>query len=209
MTAGKPAERADVELSGRLAPLYRLLRWPARLALANRLWAAGTIAGLGVFGVAPATVAMFWLLREYDRGRQPQAVRGFWMQWRAELGRSQLRLGLPLATVFVHAFYLAAAYQQPGLRPVAGGLAIVLAGYLGTLLPAALVHFDLGATASWRVAAVAAWRQPLLSLAIAVTNAGLLVLMLWAVPAALVFYAASVPGYVGLKAALYAFGKLT
>lgn len=99
----------DVPVGGRFARLYRLLDWPPRLAGLNLLWLAGVLAGGVVAGLSPATVALFALVRDYQRGRHPRPWRDFWRHWRAEFARAQLRLGLPLLTVWVFAFYLLAA----------------------------------------------------------------------------------------------------
>ncbi|MER7443830.1 YesL family protein [Micromonospora avicenniae] len=180
-----------VPAGGRFARLYRLLDWPPRLAGLNLLWLAGVLAGGVVAGLSPATVALFALMRDYRRGRDPQPWRDFWRHWRAEFGRSQVRLGIPLLTVWVFTFYLLAARGTP----LAGAVAVVAVVYLAVLayLPAVLAHFDVPAPVAWRIAALTAARAPLWTLGLAATVALLVVAMLAAVPIAVPFFLPSAP----------------
>ncbi|BDG36084.1 DUF624 domain-containing protein [Saccharococcus caldoxylosilyticus] len=45
--------------------LYRVCEWITRLACINILWMLFTLAGLIVFGIAPATVALFTIVRKW------------------------------------------------------------------------------------------------------------------------------------------------
>ncbi|MFG1955315.1 YesL family protein [Micromonospora sp. NPDC048830] len=181
----------DVPVGGRFARLYRLPDWPPRLAGLNLLWLAGVLAGGVVAGLSPATVALFALLRDYQRGRQPRPWRDFWRHWRAEFGRSQVRLGVPVLTVWVFAFYLLAARRTP----LAAAVAVLALGYLAVLayLPAVLAHFAVPATTAWRIAALTAARAPLRTLGLGATVALLVVAMLVAVPVAVPFFLPSAP----------------
>ncbi|MER7333837.1 DUF624 domain-containing protein [Micromonospora sp. NPDC000119] len=178
-------------VGGRYARLYRLLDWPPRLAGLNLLWLAGVLAGGVVAGLSPATVALFALLRDYQRGGHPQAWRDFWRHWRAEFGRSQVRLGLPLLTVWVFVFYLLAVRGTP----LAGAVAVLALVYLAVLayLPPVLAHFDVPATTAWRIAALTAARAPLWTLGLGATLSLLVLAMLVAVPVAIPFFLPSAP----------------
>lgn len=181
----------DVPVGGRFARLYRLLDWPPRLAGLNLLWLAGVLAGGVVAGLSPATVALFALVRDYQRGRHPRPWRDFWRHWRAEFARAQLRLGLPLLTVWVFAFYLLAARGTP----LAGAVAVLAVVYLAVLayLPAVLAHFDVPATAAWRIAALTAAKAPLWTVGLGATVVVLVAAMLVAVPVAVPFFLPSAP----------------
>ncbi|GAB2557004.1 YesL family protein [Gracilibacillus alcaliphilus] len=60
-----------MELSGIWGGFYRISVWVTRLAWLNLLWIAFTLVGLLLFGIFPATFAMFavvrkWVVKEYD-----------------------------------------------------------------------------------------------------------------------------------------------
>ena len=157
---------AELRVGGRFGRLYGYLDWPARLAGLNLLWLLGVLAGLVVFGLAPATAALYAVLREYVLGRSPRLWRDFWAAWRASLVSSQLVLGVPILTVWVVVFYLLLSRSTP----FAVAMALLAAGYLATLmqLPAVVAHVALPALRSWQVTAEVAWRRPLATVGVAV-----------------------------------------
>jgi uncharacterized membrane protein YesL len=180
----------ELELTGRAAPVYRLLDWPPRLALLTLLWLLGTAAGLVIAGVAPATLAAHRLIVAYLDDPEVRPWQCFWSAWREWFGRGQLVLGLPLATVWVLAFYLAAARQTVWAVP----LSVLMLGYLVGLwlLPAVAVSAAVSAGGRpvkevWLLAMHLSWRRPALPLA-ATSVLVLLAIGAWyGVPAALVF----------------------
>lgn len=187
----------EVQLTGRAAPFYRLLDWPARLAVVTALWLLGVAAGLVVAGVAPATLASHQLLQAYLDDAEVRPWSRFWSAWRAWLGRGQVVLGLPLATVWVLAFYLAALRQTFWALP----LSVVTFGYLVSLwlLPAAAISAGpLRARDVWLLTMHLSWRRPVLPLVGTAVLVALAVAAWYAVPAALVFW----PATAGLAAVL-------
>ncbi|MGI5521728.1 YesL family protein [Micromonospora sp. CA-259024] len=191
-------------VDGRFGRFYRLLDWPLRLVGLNVLWLAGVLAGGVVAGLSPATVALFALLRSYLRGGSPRPWHDFWLHWRAEFGRSQLRLGVPLLTLWVFLFYLLAARGTP----VALAVAVPAVVYLAALIyvPAVLAHFDVPATVAWRIAALAAWRAPLWTLGLGSALAVLVLAMVYALPVAIPFFLPSAPAALVTLVAARVFG---
>lgn len=176
----------EIDLTGRLAPIYRLLDWPLRLAVITLLWLLGVAAGLVVAGLAPATLAAHRLTVAYLDEPEVRPWSCFWSAWRKWVGRGQLVLGLPLATVWVLAFYLAAARQTVWAVP----LSVVFLGYLVTLwiLPAAVVAAgDRPVKELWLVTLHLSWRRPALPLAATVVLVLLAVGAWYVVPVVLVF----------------------
>jgi uncharacterized membrane protein YesL len=152
----------EVEIGGRYARLFRLLDWPIRLAALNLLWVAGVLAGLVIGGLAPATLAASALLGRY-LGRQPvQLWRDFWRRWRAELVRSQLKLGLPILTIWVLVFYTTLTRHSP----IGLALAAICAGYVVTLLylPGVLTQAEVSARRAWLLTLHVAWKRPLVTI---------------------------------------------
>jgi uncharacterized membrane protein YesL len=182
---------AEVRVGGRFGRLYGSLDWPARLAGLNLLWLLGVAAGLVLFGLAPATAALYTVLRAYVLDRSPRLWHDFWAAWRASLVSSQPVLGLPILTVWVVVFYLLLARSTP----FAWGMAVVSAGYLATLLqlPAVVAHVALPAVRSWQVTLEVAWRRPLVTVAVAVLVAGLAVGGWLTTPAAVPLFFPALP----------------
>ncbi|GAA1551791.1 YesL family protein [Kribbella lupini] len=194
----------EVELTGRAAPLYRWLDWPLRLALVTVLWCLGVAAGLVLTGVAPATIAAHRVLTSYREDVEPRPWTVFWSGWRSWLGRGQLALGLPLATVWVLAFYLVAVRQTVWAVP----LSVILVGYLVTLwlLPPVLLNAgSRRTTESWLLTVHLTWRRPALPLAVFAALVVAAVGAWYVVPAALVFG----PATAALAAVLVSSRRLT
>ncbi|MDG5788490.1 DUF624 domain-containing protein [Evansella sp. AB-P1] len=58
-----------MENSGLVGGFYRLSEWIMRLAFLNILWIIFSIAGLLLFGITPATVAVFTIIRKWFMGQ--------------------------------------------------------------------------------------------------------------------------------------------
>lgn len=175
----------EVELTGRAGPLYRLLDWPLRLGLLTLLWLLGVAAGLVIAGVAPATLAAHQVAVAYLDEAEVHPWSRFWSAWRQWLGRGQLVLGLPLATIWVLAFYLAASRQTVWAIPVS----VVVLGYLVTvwLLPAVAASAgQRSAKDVWLLTLHLTWRRPGIPLAAGAVLVALTIGAWYAVPSALV-----------------------
>ncbi|GAA5019795.1 DUF624 domain-containing protein [Actinopolymorpha pittospori] len=189
--------------------LYRLLEWAGRLAGLNVVWLLGVLAGFVLGGLAPATVAAAAVVRAHLVGQPVPLWSGFWRYWRAELRRSQVRLGIPILTVWVIVFYVLAARHSP----LGIGLGVVGVGYLATLvhLPGVLAHVELSAQDAWLVTLHVAWSRPLGTLALAAGTILAVTAVVFWVPAALPFAFPSVPlavaTWLGLRSPVLAGGR--
>ena len=78
---------------------YTISVWITRFAYVNILWIAFTILGLGLFGLMPATVAMFAVVRKWNLGEQDIAIFPlFWKTYRQEFVKAN-GLGFLLAAI--------------------------------------------------------------------------------------------------------------
>ncbi|WP_169908102.1 YesL family protein [Metabacillus halosaccharovorans] len=67
----------------------RFTEWFSRLAYINLLWIGLTLLGLVVFGFIPATVAMFAVMRKWQKGNLNEPVlQSFWGFYRKEFAKS-------------------------------------------------------------------------------------------------------------------------
>jgi len=81
-------------MNGWMKGLYGFTEWVTRLAYVNFLWVFFTLAGLGLFGFFPATVAMFAVVRKWVRKETDVPVFPlFWKTYKADFLKSN-RLGL-------------------------------------------------------------------------------------------------------------------
>ncbi|MEQ6377895.1 YesL family protein [Bacillaceae bacterium S4-13-58] len=76
---------------GFVGGLYRISEWIMRFAYLNLLWIFFTIVGIIIIGVAPATTAMFNVVRKWIRnGSDIPVFRTFWSAYRSEFIRANL-----------------------------------------------------------------------------------------------------------------------
>ena len=80
-----------MQLHGLTKIVYQAGEWVTKLVYANLLWIFFTLMGLGVFGLMPATAALFTLLRQWIMGNEKEpAYKVFWRTFRQEFFKSNL-----------------------------------------------------------------------------------------------------------------------
>ncbi|GLF90201.1 hypothetical protein Saga11_14600 [Bacillus safensis] len=76
---------------GSMSRMLRMCEWVMRLAYTNLLWLMFTMLGLGIFGLMPATTALFSVMRKWIQGHEQVNVSGtFWKVYREEFFRSNM-----------------------------------------------------------------------------------------------------------------------
>src|SRR5690625_2733437 len=71
--------------------LYHFCAWLMRLAYLNVLWLAFSLLGLLIVGFAPATLAMFSVIRKWMMGEKEVAIFPlFWKSYREEFFRANI-----------------------------------------------------------------------------------------------------------------------
>ncbi|WP_078544590.1 YesL family protein [Litchfieldia alkalitelluris] len=84
-----------VETHGFLGAVNNVLEWISRLALLNLLWIFFSFLGLIVFGLFPATVAMFSVVRRWAMGEMEISItKVFWKSYKKEFAKSNLLGGI-------------------------------------------------------------------------------------------------------------------
>ncbi|RBW70789.1 YesL family protein [Bacillus taeanensis] len=75
----------SMQYSGLTGFLYRISEWSMRLAYVNLLWISFTLVGLVLFGLFPATAAMFAVIRKWVMGERDVPVfKTFYQAYKAE-----------------------------------------------------------------------------------------------------------------------------
>ncbi len=86
-----------MKLGGLSGEFFKISEWISRLAYVNFLWLVFSLAGLIFFGIMPATVALFTIIRKWVLGQNDIPVFSlFWKTYRKEFMKSNL-LGAILA----------------------------------------------------------------------------------------------------------------
>lgn len=84
-------------MSGMANGFYKFADWATRLFYVNVLWMAFTLLGLVLFGLFPATAAMFAVIRKWNEGEDDIPVfKTFWESYKTEFIRVNI-LGWVLA----------------------------------------------------------------------------------------------------------------
>ncbi|MCY9069223.1 YesL family protein [Bacillus inaquosorum] len=135
-----------MEHDGSMGRVLRFCEWVMRFAYTNLLWLFFTMIGLGVFGIMPATAALFAVMRKWIQGQDNVPVlQTFWREYKAEFLHSNL-IGAVLAVIGL-IIYIDLAFIYPShfllhvLRfaiMIFGFLFISMLFYVFPLL----VHFD-------------------------------------------------------------------
>lgn len=96
-----------VELNGAMGRLYNGMEWLSKLVYIQFLWVLGSVVGLVIGGVFPATMAMFAVLRKMIQGDDDFSFfKTFWASFRAVFWKANA-LGVIVAFFsFVLYFYL-------------------------------------------------------------------------------------------------------
>lgn len=83
-----------MKFGGVMSSVYRACDWVMKLAIANLLWIGFTLLGLVVLGAAPATVALFSIVRKWVMGEKDIPImKTFWQYYRKDFIKSNI-LGL-------------------------------------------------------------------------------------------------------------------
>lgn len=80
-----------IEKTGLLGRIYTVMEWITRMAYINILWILFTLTGLILFGIGPATVATFSIIRNWLRGNTDQQIfSSFWTVYKTEFLKANL-----------------------------------------------------------------------------------------------------------------------
>ncbi|KPC99769.1 hypothetical protein LR69_02005 [Geobacillus sp. BCO2] len=92
--------------------LYRACEWITRLAYINLLWLVFTVFGLVILGIAPATVALFTIVRKWllFHDHDVPVLKTFVRTYKGEFWRAN-RIGLLLMAAAI--FSISIFYTSP------------------------------------------------------------------------------------------------
>ncbi|MEK5036965.1 YesL family protein [Sporosarcina sp. FSL K6-3457] len=117
-----------MQMTSVMASLSRACEWIWRLAYINLLWILFTTLGLILFGIAPATFAMFAVIRKWVMGEEEINVfQTFWKSYRSDFWKTNL-LGwiLIIGGFILYIDFLFIGNFQGGYATLLSGLLILL-----------------------------------------------------------------------------------
>lgn len=89
-----------MESSSWMGGLLRVCDWISKLAYLNLLWLGFTVLGFVIFGFAPATVAMFTILRKWIMGESYLSIFSlFWSVYKSEFKKANILWSCLLVSV--------------------------------------------------------------------------------------------------------------
>jgi uncharacterized membrane protein YesL len=93
-----------------MSGLFTLTEWITKFAYVNLLWIGFSLLGLVLFGISPATVAMFTLIRKWIIGESDIPVfQTFWGTYKKEFLRSNglgMVLALLASIIYIDLYYI-------------------------------------------------------------------------------------------------------
>ncbi|OPJ55844.1 YesL family protein [Alkalithermobacter paradoxus] len=180
--------------------LYEICEWICRLVYINILWIASTVIGLVVFGIAPATVAMFGVLRKWTVGDTDTSVfRAFIKIYKEEFIKSNILGVIFLAFGYMIYFNYLLSQMIDGIfhRILWIGLFPTVFIYMITLFFVfpVYVHYDLKLLQYIKVAFMIAISNPLEIIIFGLTVC-LLCYMFYFIPAGIPFFGVSIIAWI-------------
>lgn len=171
-----------------MRPLFDIgrgaLEWISRLFWLNLLWLAFSALGLVVFGIWPATAAMFGVSRSWVRsGAEGSVAQQFWTIYRQTFWRANavgIILSL-LGALLGLDVRLTAVTGSPVLRLLEAPLIALWLGYLVTVvwIWPVFAHYQTGVLDYFRISFIIGICRPLRTLAMVGVVAATTVLSVW------------------------------
>ncbi|MED2943404.1 YesL family protein [Bacillus swezeyi] len=190
---------------------YRFCEWVMRLAYLNLLWIGFSLAGAVVFGLAPATAAMFAVTRQWVMGNTDIPVfQTFFQTFKKEWAKSSV-LGLILSSIALLLyvdFNIAAVYfhDQPAVFSIFISLFIIYAIILLYTFPID-VHFEMKRTEVLKYSFMIGFSRPLITFLMIFSALGMALLTLFHVTF-LLFFSGSALSLILTKLAFRAFRSI-
>ncbi|MFB3160238.1 YesL family protein [Neobacillus sp. 179-J 1A1 HS] len=200
-----------MQMNGAIGGFYRLCDWIMKLAYINILWISFSLLGLIVFGLFPATTAMFVIVRKIlmDKDEIP-ILKTFWESYKSEFFKSNL-LGLILTItgyiLYIDIFFLR---NTTGFINLLYYPSLMLAlGFVLTLFYVfpTLVHFDLSILQVIKCAFVIMLMNPL-STVLMVIGSFAAYLLMTTIPGLIPIFSGSILSFVIMWASFIAFSRI-
>ncbi|MDQ0338590.1 putative membrane protein YesL [Caldalkalibacillus uzonensis] len=191
---------------------YVACLWITRLVYVNTLWILFTLLGICVLGFAPATAALFSVIRKWILGQQDFAVwRTFWLAYKREFMKANvLGWGYGLFIVLLYnniQYYNTQSTLMTHFLWIVSLFMLMLSAVSLFYLFPVLVHYQLKIWQYVRSAMAVSLAFPLHTLLMVAGLLVFIVIFTW-LPGLLVVFSMSVPAVWIMKVAAHAFQKV-
>ncbi|MCL7749936.1 YesL family protein [Halalkalibacter alkaliphilus] len=198
--------------SGVIGYIYMGCQWIVRFAYVNILWIIFSCAGLLIFGIAPATTAMFAVVRKWIRGEKDINIfKYYWNTFRSEFYKSNIYgiLFLVLSIVLYVNYIFLSTIDGWLLNVMTFGFISFLVLFIITLLYIfpLIVHYQLNKLDYLKYAIIIGLTHPLITLLMLVQFIAIYLLII-KVPGFLPFFSVSSISFVIMWLANYTFNKI-
>ncbi|GAB2557611.1 YesL family protein [Gracilibacillus alcaliphilus] len=193
--------------------VMNVMEWIAKIAYLNVLWLLFTAAGLVVFGLFPATVAMFTIIRKWLMGTiQEWDFRMFWDIYKQEFWKSN-RIGAVFFVVFFLSYvniqymnYYETGFHQMIKVPLMVVM-IVLAVAMLYVIPV-YVHYQVSLKEVFKYSFYLMLIHPIYNIGMLI-SLGISLLMMLFLPNAVFFFLGSLTAYIIMRTCLHVFTKVS
>jgi uncharacterized membrane protein YesL len=191
--------------------VYRFCEWVTRLAYLNLLWIAFTLVGLIIFGVGPATIAMYTVTRKWlTESPDIPIFKTFFEAYKKEFRKGNV-LGIILfsigAILYVDFMVLDLLSQETSiLKVIFSSLFVVFVMMLLYIFPV-FVHYDIPLSKNFKYALIIGFTRPLYSLGMIIGALGAITISLLHITI-IIFFSGSFFALVMTAFALRAFKSL-
>lgn len=191
---------------------YRVSEWIMRFAYVNFLWIVFTLIGLGIFGLMPATTAMFAVLRKWNMHEEDiQVFSLFWDTYKKEFIKSNVFGVFLFGTgyLLIIAYRILHSSEQPIYFLASYGVVALMLLYSIVVIYffPIFVHFNLKVNDYIKWPFIIGIIHPILTIAMIAGIAILFYLTYSILPALLIFFGGSIPAYMLMKGAAQTFFK--
>ncbi|MBU5465740.1 DUF624 domain-containing protein [Virgibacillus sp. MSJ-26] len=193
-------KEGEVNLEGFVSGYYKFSVWLVRFAYLNFLWVLFTILGLGVFGLMPATTAMFTVVRKWLMGENDIAVfKTFWASYRSDFLKTNI-LGIILflmGYVLIMEFRILQLQESVIYFIVSFGVLAIFILYAVLLIYffPIFVHFNLKMTDYFKWPFIIGIVHPILTLFLIVGTSIVFYITFITIPAILFFFGGSATAF--------------
>ncbi len=191
-----------MKLQGLSGGIYSISLWISRLAILNVLWLIGVIAGLGLFGFAPATIALYTLLRKIVIQKQDISILRSYLSVYKNQFVSANKYGLPIVILGVFLYldfriaFLFDHWVMTLLQVLLISLGIVYIMII-TFIFSVQVHYEVSISANWKNAFILGVLHPLT----VITNLLIFIIISYItvlIPGLLIFFSFSIMALVNV-----------
>jgi uncharacterized membrane protein YesL len=201
-----------LENGGHLTRFYVICDWIARLAYINLLWIGFSVAGFILFGLMPATAAMFTIIRKWIKGENDfSLLQTFWQTYKTEFLKSNA-LGGILMTIG-GLIFLDLRISQSGTTAFSLVMSLLMISGLFILFIMFLyvwpifVHFNLSIFNILKTAFVLSISQPMFTIVMIVGSLAVYFIMM-NIPGLIPFFGGSLLAFIIMWSSSLCFNKI-